>query len=72
MVNIAIIGCGYWGPNYIRIFNELEEGKVKYCCDLEENNLSRIKKIILILSWLKTIKRLLTIQILMQSLLQPH
>lgn len=45
MVNIAIIGCGYWGPNYIRIFNELEEGRVKCCCDLEENNLSKTKKL---------------------------
>lgn len=45
MVNIAIIGCGYWGPNYVRIFNELEEGKVKCCCDLEENNLLKVKKL---------------------------
>jgi predicted dehydrogenase len=45
MTNIAIIGCGYWGPNYVRIFNELEGGEVKYCCDLEENNLLKVKKL---------------------------
>lgn len=45
MINVAIIGCGYWGPNYVRIFNELEGAKVKYCCDLEENNLLKVKKL---------------------------
>jgi len=45
MINVGIIGCGYWGPNYVRIINDLKEAKVKYCCDLEQKNLINIKKI---------------------------
>ena len=45
MVRIAVIGCGYWGPNYIRIFNELEDSCVQCCCDLEERNLAKIKRV---------------------------
>lgn len=44
-INIGIIGCGYWGPNYVRIFNEILESNIKYCCDLNEENLSKIKKL---------------------------
>lgn len=42
---MGIIGTGYWGPNYVRIFNELEDGRCKYCCDLDEANLRKIKKV---------------------------
>jgi len=44
MLNVSIIGLGYWGPNYLRIFNELPQSKVRYCCDLDSNNLIKIKK----------------------------
>jgi predicted dehydrogenase len=30
---IAIVGCGYWGVNYVRIFNELPETRVVAVCD---------------------------------------
>jgi len=45
MLKISIIGCGYWGPNYVRIFNELEGSKVSYCCDLDKKNLKKIKRL---------------------------
>lgn len=45
MVNISVIGYGYWGPNYVRIFNELKGGKVIYCCDLNEENLAKAKRL---------------------------
>lgn len=45
MINIGIIGCGYWGPNYIRIFNELQNSQVEYCCDLDTGNLSKMKRL---------------------------
>jgi len=44
MINVSIIGLGYWGPNYLRIFNELPQSKVRYCCDLDTNNLNKMKK----------------------------
>ena len=36
MINIGIIGLGYWGRNYVRIIDELEETKVSWCCDTDE------------------------------------
>lgn len=30
---IAVVGCGYWGMNYVRIFNELPETRVVAVCD---------------------------------------
>ncbi|MFN4133670.1 MAG: Gfo/Idh/MocA family protein [Candidatus Hadarchaeales archaeon] len=41
MVTLGIIGLGYWGPNYLRILREI--ARVKYCCDLDEKVLARIK-----------------------------
>ena len=44
-INIALIGCGYWGPNYIRVFNELPRCRISHCCDLANDKLAKIKKI---------------------------
>ena len=44
MVNIGIIGCGYWGPNLIRNFHEVDDATVLSCCDRREKGLSYIKK----------------------------
>ena len=30
---IAVIGCGYWGMNYVRIFNELTDSRVAAVCE---------------------------------------
>ncbi len=45
MIKVAVIGCGYWGPNLIRNFTQIPESKVKYCCDLDEEKLKRIKSL---------------------------
>jgi predicted dehydrogenase len=45
MASVGVIGCGYWGPNYVRIFNELSGSSVSYCSDLEQKNLSKIKNL---------------------------
>ena len=42
-VSIAVIGCGYWGPNLIRNFNSLENAKTDYVCDIDENKTNQIK-----------------------------
>jgi len=44
MIKIGVIGCGYWGPNLIRNFSQLEEVEVTHICDLDEAKLNRIKK----------------------------
>jgi len=45
MIKIAVIGCGYWGPNYVRTFNELPLSSVCLCCDIDANRLNYIKRI---------------------------
>ena len=45
MLNVAVVGCGYWGPNIIRNFNSLNECTVKTICDLAENRLAHLQKL---------------------------
>ena len=42
MINIGVIGCGYWGPNLIRNFNSCSKVNLKWVCDLDKNRLSKI------------------------------
>src|SRR5882672_8522834 len=42
-VTIAVVGCGHWGPNYIRVFSGLENVRVKVACDLSQPKLERIQ-----------------------------
>jgi len=42
MVNLGVIGCGYWGPNLIRNFYSLHDAQVKLCCDKDEARLKHI------------------------------
>ncbi len=44
MVKIGIIGCGYWGPNLIRDFSEIDNVEITSCADLVEERLAAIKK----------------------------
>jgi len=43
MLNIGIIGLGYWGPNLVRNFNQANGAAVKCVADLDENRLARIR-----------------------------
>jgi len=43
MVNVGVIGCGYWGPNLIRNFSQLETCSLKTVCDLDEGKLTKMK-----------------------------
>ncbi len=43
-VNIAVIGCGYWGPNLIRNFSQVETTNMYYICDFDERRMAPIKK----------------------------
>lgn len=43
MHRIAVIGCGYWGPNFVRIFSQLPDSEVAYVCDLKEERLAQMK-----------------------------
>jgi len=45
LITVGVIGCGYWGPNLIRNFVNLESSRVKTCSDLLENRLEHMKKL---------------------------
>src|SRR3990167_768117 len=42
MINIAIIGAGYWGPNLIRNFVQLSEVDQIIVCDIREDRLQKM------------------------------
>jgi predicted dehydrogenase len=37
---IAVIGCGYWGPNLLRNFAENESAQLRWICDTDEARLA--------------------------------
>ena len=45
MINIAAVGCGYWGPNLIRNFNWLGDCRVRMVCDVDRNRLAHIQSL---------------------------
>ena len=44
MIQLAIVGLGYWGPNLLRNFDQLRDCEVMFCCDLNDANLRSIKE----------------------------
>jgi predicted dehydrogenase len=45
MINIAVIGYGYWGPNIARNFHGADGSQVVSICDKSQKNLNRAMKI---------------------------
>ncbi len=45
MLNVAVAGCGYWGPNLLRNFHAAEGCRVKYACDRETQRLDHMKRL---------------------------
>ena len=43
-ISVGIIGCGHWGPNFIRNFSKIKNCGVKYASDLNVERLSHIKQ----------------------------
>ncbi len=44
MINVAVIGYGYWGPNLVRNFNSVTSCTVKAVADLRQERLAIVKK----------------------------
>ncbi|NJD54791.1 MAG: Gfo/Idh/MocA family oxidoreductase [Nitrospirae bacterium] len=42
-ISVGVIGCGYWGPNLIRYFNENRHTALAAVCDLNRDRLEQIK-----------------------------
>ena len=45
MINIAVVGCGYWGPNLIRNFWSIPGCRVKAICDKIPERLQHLSEI---------------------------
>lgn len=45
MVNVGVIGCGYWGPNLIRNFSQLRGCVMHSCADVSSERLKHMKKL---------------------------
>ena len=43
-MGVAIVGCGYWGSNYVRVFNELPHSRVIALCDSDPGRLRYMKR----------------------------
>ena len=43
-IGVAVLGCGYWGVNYIRVFSELPEARVVVVCDRRQDRLDELAK----------------------------
>lgn len=41
-LGVAIVGCGYWGINYVRVFSELPESQVVVVCDRRADRLQEV------------------------------
>lgn len=44
MISIGIIGCGYWGRNYVRLFDELPRSELLRCADFDSEKLTALKQ----------------------------
>lgn len=42
-IQVAVVGCGYWGPNLIRNFRSLKTCAVRLVCDRDEASRRRIE-----------------------------
>lgn len=42
---VAVVGCGYWGPNLIRNFRSLPDCRLKVMCDLNEQRLAHLHQL---------------------------
>jgi predicted dehydrogenase len=43
MVNVGVIGYGYWGPNMVRNFYANKDAKVAWVCDLSKDRLALVE-----------------------------
>lgn len=43
MLQVGVIGCGYWGPNLVRNFTQLNESNVRWVADLDQARLKHMK-----------------------------
>lgn len=60
MIEVGIIGCGHWGPNHIRVFDQLPDSEVIVCADKSEERAKAIKTIFPKVSIVSDYKKILS------------
>lgn len=58
-MKLAVIGCGYWGPNLVRNFVQSNKVDGIICCDLDPKRLDRMKNLYPSVEGLTDYKKLL-------------
>jgi predicted dehydrogenase len=43
LVKVAVVGCGYWGPNLVRNFRSLPDCQLLHVCDASTKRLAHLK-----------------------------
>src|SRR5438105_1680812 len=43
-LGVAVLGCGYWGINYVRVLSELPDARVVVVCDQRTDRLREIAR----------------------------
>ncbi len=44
VIGVAVVGCGYWGPNVIRNFNALDGCEVRWLCDVDPDVMAGVQR----------------------------
>jgi predicted dehydrogenase len=45
ILNVGVVGCGYWGPNLVRNFRQSSDCHLKVLCDASESRLSHMRRL---------------------------
>ena len=45
IIEVGVIGCGYWGPNLVRNFRSLPNCQLKVVCDVSESRLAHMRSL---------------------------
>jgi predicted dehydrogenase len=43
-IRVAVVGLGYWGPNIVRVLQELPDAQPTYACDVRPDRLHKISE----------------------------
>ena len=44
MINVGVVGYGYWGPNIVRNFSSVDGAAVVAVSDLRDESLKKVEK----------------------------
>src|SRR5438309_1389744 len=45
VLNVGVVGCGYWGPNLVRNFRQSPDCQLKVLCDSSDSRLNHMRRL---------------------------